>query len=167
MIVDNSSTGIILGAVSLGLVGLMGIVMGTNCMRRSGALNFLSAVGVKTPKATGPLTAEQKAADAAGKKTFLGRIGMMFTSLKGHRAKIVKFVDTMPVPDSVKSFVHDPKSALPKSTRDMLESAENAFEQLDEPADLERATAPVLPVATKTIGTSVSKAPTPLSLIHI
>ena len=151
---DNTSLGIILGAVSLGLVGLMGIVMGTNCMRRSGALSFLGAVGIKTPgNSIGSLTAEQKAADAAGKKSILGRMGTAFTSLKAHSTKIVQFVDAMPVPDAVKSFVHDPKSVLPKSARDMLETADNILDQANEQSDLESAKPQLKPLATKTITT--------------
>ena len=155
---DNSSLGIILGAVSLGLVGLMGVVMGTNAMRRSGALNFLGALGVKTPPgiATGrPRTKEELAADAAAKTSVLGRMGTMITSIKGRSAQITKLVDSLPVPDSVKSFVHDPKSVLPKSARDLLDTAQSSFGQTGEPADLENADAPKAPVG----------APTPKSIL--
>ena len=149
----------------------MGVVMGTNAMRRSGALNFLGALGVKTPPgiATGrPRTKEEIAADAAAKTTVLGRMGTMITSIKGRSAQITKLVDSLPVPDSVKSFVHDPKSVLPKSARDLLDTAQNSFGQTGEPADLENAEAPKAtntPVATpKSIlkkESRVTIAPTP------
>lgn len=167
---DNSSLGIILGAVSLGLVGLMGVVLGTNAMRRSGALNFLGALGVKTPPgiATGrPRTKEELAADEAGKKSVLGRMGSMVTSIKARSAQITKLVDSLPVPDSVKSFVHDPKSALPKSARDLLDTAQSSFGQTGEPADLESAEQPKAPVVAQTPKSILKKdsrvtiAPTP------
>jgi len=160
---DNSSLGIILGAVSLGLVGLMGIVMGTNAMRRSGALNFLGALGVKTPPgiATGrPRTKEEIAADAAAKTTVLGRMGTMVTAIKGRSAQITKLVDSLPVPDSVKSFVHDPKSVLPKSAQDLLDTAQNSFGQPSEPADLENTQAPT-PKSILKKDSRVTIAPTP------
>jgi hypothetical protein len=139
---DNSSLGFILGAVSLALVGLMGVVLGTNAVRRSGALNFLRSAGIKPPGINGTGTAEEKAADEAGKKTMLGRMGTMITSIKGRSAQITKLVDALPVPDSVKSFVHDPKSVLPKSARDLLDTAQSTFGQTGEPADLENAEKP-------------------------
>jgi hypothetical protein len=123
----------------------MGVIMGTNAMRRSGALNFLGALGVKTPPgiATGrPRTKEELAADAAAKTTVLGRMGTMITSIKGRSAQITKLVDSLPVPDSVKSFVHDPKSVLPKSARDLLDTAQSSLGQTGEPADLENADKP-------------------------
>jgi hypothetical protein len=119
----------------------MGAVMGTNAMRRSGALNFLGALGVKTPPgiATGKRTKEElaaaAAADAAAKTSVLGRMGTMVTAIKGQSAKITRLVDALPVPDSVKSFVHDPKSVLPKSARDLLDTAQNSFNQPGESAD--------------------------------
>jgi len=119
--------------------------MGTNAMRRSGALNFLGALGVKTPPgiATGrPRTKEELAADAAGKTSVLGRMGSMVTAIKGRSAQITKLVDSLPVPDSVKSFVHDPKSLLPKSAQDLLDTAQNSFGQTGEPADLENVEQP-------------------------
>jgi len=115
--------------------------MGTNAMRRSGALNFLGALGVKTPPgiATGKRTKEElaaaAAADAAAKTSVLGRMGTMVTAIKGQSAKITRLVDALPVPDSVKSFVHDPKSVLPKSARDLLDTAQNSFNQPGESAD--------------------------------
>ena len=127
----------------------MGVVMGTNAMRRSGALNFLGALGVKTPPgiaAGRPRTKEElaaaAAADAAAKTTVLGRMGTMITSIKGRSAQITKLVDSLPVPDSVKSFVHDPKSVLPKSARDLLDTAQSSLGQTGEPADLENADKP-------------------------
>ena len=142
----------------------MGVVMGTNAMRRSGALNFLGALGVKTPPgiATGrPRTKEELAADAAAKTTVLGRMSTMITSMKGRSAQITKLVDSLPVPDSVKSFVHDPKSVLPKSARDLLDTAQSTFGQTGEPADLESVDQPK---ATKSIlkkDSRVTIAPTP------
>jgi len=139
--------------------------MGTNAMRRSGALNFLSALGVKTPPgiATGKRTKEElaatAAADAAAKTTVLGRMGSMVTAIKGRSAQITKLVDSLPVPDSVKSFVHDPKSLLPKSARDMLDTAQSSFGQIGEPADLESAEPPkesVVLAATTGAGTPKS-----------
>jgi hypothetical protein len=118
--------------------------MGTNAMRRSGALNFLGALGVKTPPgiATGKRTKEELAADAAGKTSVLGRMGSMVTAIKGRSAQITKLVDSLPVPDSVKSFVHDPKSVLPKSARDLLDTAQSSLGQTGEPADLENVEQP-------------------------
>jgi len=149
--------------------------MGTNAMRRSGALNFLGALGVKTPPgiaATGrPRTKEElaaaAAADEAGKKTVLGRMGTMFTSIKARSAQITKLVDSLPVPDSVKSFVHDPKSVLPKSAQDLIDTAQSSFGQQGEPADLENAEAPKAPVVAQTPKSILKKdsrvtiAPTP------
>jgi hypothetical protein len=150
----------------------MGVIMGTNAMRRSGALNFLGALGVKTPPgiATGKRTKEElaaaAAADAAAKTTVLGRMGTMVTAIKGRSAQITKLVDSLPVPDSVKSFVHDPKSLLPKSARDMLDTAQSSLGQIGEPADLESAEPPKESVvlATKSAlkkGSRVTIAPTP------
>jgi len=141
----------------------MGVVMGTNAMRRSGALNFLGALGVKTPPgiATGKRTKEELAADAAAKTTVLGRMGSMVTAIKGRSAQITKLVDSLPVPDSVKSFVHDPKSILPKSAQDLLDTAQSSFGQTGEPADLESVEQPK---ATKSIlkkDSRVTIAPTP------
>ena len=139
--------------------------MGTNAMRRSGALNFLGALGVKTPPgiATGKRTKEElaaaAAADAAAKTTVLGRMGTMVTAIKGRSAQITKLVDSLPVPDSVKSFVHDPKSLLPKSARDMLDTAQSSLGQIGEPADLESAEPPkesVVLAATSGVGTPKS-----------
>jgi hypothetical protein len=147
--------------------------MGTNAMRRSGALNFLGALGVKTPPgiATGKRTKEElaaaAAADEAGKKTVLGRMGSIVTAIKGRSAQITKLVDSLPVPDSVKSFVHDPKSVLPKSARDMLDTAQSSFGQTGEPADLENAEqskAQVAPQTPKSIlkkDSRVTISPTP------
>jgi len=135
----------------------MGAVMGTNAMRRSGALNFLGALGVKTPPGIAdgrPRTKEElaaaAAADAAAKTTVLGRMGSMVTAIKGRSAQITKLVDALPVPDSVKSFVHDPKSILPKSAQDLLDTAGTAFNQSSESAntaDLESADIPKAPTA--------------------
>jgi len=147
--------------------------MGTNAMRRSGALNFLSALGVKTPPgiATGkPRTKEElaaaAAADAAAKTTVLGRMGSMVTAIKGRSAQITKLVDSLPVPDSVKSFVHDPKSLLPKSARDILDTAQSSFGQIGESADLENAEPPkesvvLAPKSALKKGSRVTIAPTP------
>lgn len=158
---DNSSLGFILGAVSLALVGLMGVVLGTNAVRRSGALNFLRSAGIKPPGINGTGTAEEKAADEAGKKTMLGRMGTMITSIKGRSAQITKLVDALPVPDSVKSFVHDPKSVLPKSARDLLDTAQSTFGQTGEPADLENAEKPKAQKSILKKESRVTIAPTP------
>jgi hypothetical protein len=66
----------------------------------------------------------------------------MITSIKGRSAQITKLVDSLPVPDSVKSFVHDPKSVLPKSAQDLLDTAQSTFGQTGETADLESAEQP-------------------------
>ena len=69
-------------------------------------------------------------------------MGSMVTAIKGRSAQITKLVDSLPVPDSVKSFVHDPKSVLPKSARDLLDTAQSSLGQTGEPADLENADKP-------------------------
>jgi hypothetical protein len=120
-------------------------------------------LGVKTPPgiATGKRTKEELAADAAAKTTVLGRMGSMVTAIKGRSAQITKLVDSLPVPDSVKSFVHDPKSILPKSAQDLLDTAQSSFGQTGEPADLESVEQPK---ATKSIlkkDSRVTIAPTP------
>jgi hypothetical protein len=91
----------------------------------------------------------------------------MFTSIKARSAQITKLVDSLPVPDSVKSFVHDPKSVLPKSAQDLIDTAQSSFGQQGEPADLENAEAPKAPVVAQTPKSILKKdsrvtiAPTP------
>jgi hypothetical protein len=91
----------------------------------------------------------------------------MVTAIKGRSAQITKLVDSLPVPDSVKSFVHDPKSVLPKSARDLLDTAQNSFGQPSEPADLENAEQPKAAVVAQTPKSILKKdsrvtiAPTP------
>jgi hypothetical protein len=91
----------------------------------------------------------------------------MVTAIKGRSAQITKLVDSLPVPDSVKSFVHDPKSVLPKSAQDLLDNATNALNQPSEPADLENAEQPKAAVVAQTPKSILKKdsrvtiAPTP------
>jgi hypothetical protein len=116
----------------LGLVGAGGAAFGLSYLRRSGAMNALSAAGIKTPPGiVDPNeTEEQKkkrlAEEEAGKNTTLGKMGSMIGTVKTLTTKASALADKLPLPDSVKKAINDPTSLLPKSAKDMLETATGA-----------------------------------------
>ena len=122
----------ILGAVALGLVGAGGAAYGLSFLRRSGALNVLAAAGIKPPPGiVDPNeTEEQKkkrlAEEEAGKNTTLGKMGSMIGTVKSLTTKASALADKLPLPDSVKKAMNDPTSLLPKSAKDMLDTATGA-----------------------------------------
>jgi len=129
---SSSDLGTILGAVALGLVGAGGAAFGLSYLRRSGAMNAMAAAGIKPPPGiVDPNeTEEQKkkrlAEEEAGKNTTLGRMGSMIGTVKTLTTKASALADKLPLPDSVKKAINDPTSLLPKSAKDMLETATGA-----------------------------------------
>jgi hypothetical protein len=129
---SSSDLGTILGAVALGLVGAGGAAYGLSYLRRSGAMNAMAAAGIKPPPGiVDPNeTEEQKkkrlAEEEAGKNTTLGRMGSMIGTVKTLTTKASALADKLPLPDSVKKAINDPTSLLPKSAKDMLETATGA-----------------------------------------
>ena len=129
---SSSDLGVILGAVALGLVGAGGAAYGLSFLRRSGALNAMAAAGIKPPPGiVDPNeTEEQKkkrlAEEEAGKNTTLGKMGSMIGTVKALTTKASALADKLPLPDSVKKAMNDPTSLLPKSAKDMLDTATGA-----------------------------------------
>ena len=129
---SSSDLGTILGAVALGLVGAGGAAFGLSYLRRSGAMNAMAAAGIKPPPGiVDPNeTEEQKkkrlAEEEAGKNTTLGRMGSMIGTVKTLTTKASALADKLPLPDSVKKAINDPTSMLPKSAKDMLDTATGA-----------------------------------------
>lgn len=129
---SSSDLGVILGAVALGLVGAGGAAYGLSFLRRSGAMNAMAAAGIKPPPGiVDPNeTEEQKkkrlAEEEAGKNTTLGRMGSMIGTVKNLTTKASALADKLPLPDSVKKAMNDPTSLLPKSAKDMLDTATGA-----------------------------------------
>jgi hypothetical protein len=129
---SSTDLGTILGAVALGLVGAGGAAFGLSYLRRSGALNLLNAAGIKTPPGIidPNETEEQKkkrlAEEEAAKNTTLGKMGSMIGTVKSLTTKASALADKLPLPDSVKKAINDPTSLLPKSAKDMLETATGA-----------------------------------------
>jgi hypothetical protein len=116
----------------LGLVGAGGAAFGLSYLRRSGAMNAMAAAGIKPPPGiVDPNeTEEQKkkrlAEEEAGKNTTLGRMGSMIGTVKTLTTKASALADKLPLPDSVKKAINDPTSMLPKSAKDMLDTATGA-----------------------------------------
>ena len=131
-VASSSDLGTILGAVALGLVGAGGAAFGLSYLRRSGAMNAMAAAGIKPPPGiVDPNeTEEQKkkrlAEEEAGKNTTLGKMGSMIGTVKTLTTKASALADKLPLPDSVKKAINDPTSLLPKSAKDMLETATGA-----------------------------------------
>ena len=129
---SSSDLGVILGAVALGLVGAGGAAYGLSFLRRSGALNAMAAAGIKPPPGIidPNETEEQKkkrlAEEEAGKNTTLGKMGSMIGTVKALTTKASALADKLPLPDSVKKAMNDPTSLLPKSAKDMLDTATGA-----------------------------------------
>ena len=129
---SSSDLGTILGAVALGLVGAGGAAFGLSYLRRSGALNAMAAAGIKPPPGIidPNETEEQKkkrlAEEEAGKNTTLGRMGSMIGTVKTLTTKASALADKLPLPDSVKKAMNDPTSLLPKSAKEMLDTATGA-----------------------------------------
>jgi hypothetical protein len=129
---SSSDLGTILGAVALGLVGAGGAAFGLSYLRRSGALNAMAAAGIKPPPGIidPNETEEQKkkrlAEEEAGKNTTLGKMGSMIGTVKTLTTKASALADKLPLPDSVKKAMNDPTSLLPKSAKDMLDTATGA-----------------------------------------
>ena len=129
---SSTDLGTILGAVALGLVGAGGAAFGLSYLRRSGAMNAMAAAGIKPPPGiVDPNeTEEQKkkrlAEEEAGKNTTLGRMGSMIGTVKTLTTKASALADKLPLPDSVKKAINDPTSLLPKSAKDMLDTATGA-----------------------------------------
>jgi hypothetical protein len=116
----------------LGLVGAGGAAFGLSYLRRSGAMNAMAAAGIKPPPGiVDPNeTEEQKkkrlAEEEAGKNTTLGKMGSMIGTVKTLTTKASALADKLPLPDSVKKAINDPTSMLPKSAKDMLDTATGA-----------------------------------------
>ena len=155
----------------------MGAVMGTNALRRSGALNFLSAVGVKVPtNADGSVnTAEitkEVISEAQAKSPALAAVGSFFHSVKEQSIKLKNAVNSLPLPDSVKSIVNDPKKLLSQATQDKLNAMEAAVgiqaavEAPDAPTTVEETLdAPIAVRVMSSKKTVVSAPPTPVGIL--
>jgi len=95
-------------------------------------MNAMAAAGIKPPPGiVDPNeTEEQKkkrlAEEEAGKNTTLGKMGSMIGTVKTLTTKASALADKLPLPDSVKKAINDPTSMLPKSAKDMLETATGA-----------------------------------------
>jgi hypothetical protein len=95
-------------------------------------MNAMAAAGIKPPPGiVDPNeTEEQKkkrlAEEEAGKNTTLGRMGSMIGTVKTLTTKASALADKLPLPDSVKKAINDPTSMLPKSAKDMLDTATGA-----------------------------------------
>jgi hypothetical protein len=95
-------------------------------------MNAMAAAGIKPPPGiVDPNeTEEQKkkrlAEEEAGKNTTLGKMGSMIGTVKTLTTKASALADKLPLPDSVKKAINDPTSLLPKSAKDMLETATGA-----------------------------------------
>jgi len=160
-------------------VGLMGAVLGTNALRRSGALNFLSKAGVKVPtNADGTVdtkaVANELLEEAEAKSPALAAVGSFFNSVKAQSVRFKNAVNSLPLPDSVKSIVNDPTKLLPKATQDKLHAMEEAvgIQTNGEAPDAPRAVedTPDAPVALKVAPSTrrmVSAPPTPVSTLDL
>lgn len=132
---ETSETSTILTSATLGVSGLMAVTFVLNYLRKTGALNFLRAVGIHIPGVTtttpsqGPPTAEEKLAEQQAANTALGKAATLITNMKDQKEEILKVVDSLPLPEQLKYAAHNPRTLLSKPAQAKLQALEEDIEQ--------------------------------------
>ena len=124
---DNNPTSLILGSLSLGLVGAMSAVMGVNWIRRTGLGNILSRLGVNLPSIStsttttdgpdgpdGPTNTDIESGEIAD--TEIKSPSFFDNIIKTQSAKFTNMINNSPLPDSIKNMANDPSKLLKTPT---------------------------------------------------
>jgi hypothetical protein len=119
----------ILSGTTVGITGAMAVGLIIQQLRKSGVLNLLRSLGIRVPMDTTVKTEQERRDDGAAENTTLGKAAKLITKVKQEKEKILKTIDSLPLPEEIKKAAHDPKRLLSKSAQKKLQSVENDIEK--------------------------------------
>jgi hypothetical protein len=120
---DSSSTALIIGSAGLALAGAIAAAMGYKWARGSSEVVPTNADGTINKGAL----VNELVAQAEAKSPVLAKMGAFVKTVKTNTAKVQNFVNSLPLPESVKSIVNDPTKLLSKKRQDEIHAIESVL----------------------------------------